>query len=587
MSAPRRFPALAARLVLLLPLLGPLACGGGGGPPAAAPLSFDVLLPEGAAEGAVDGRLLLLISADTTGEPRFQVNDNVTSAQVFGVDVEGWAPGTTRTVDGSAFGYPVPALGGLPAGPYRVQALLNRYETFRRSDGHVVKLPPDRGEGQVWSRKPGNLHSVAAALQVDPGSRTPLRLELTETIPAIPDPPETPFVKHVRIRSERLSEFWGTDMYLGAHVLLPAGFDTHPQARYPLAVFHGHFPYDFGGWRETPPDLDTPCEYSARFDLDCYNHVQDSAAWALHQEWTGPDFPRMLVIEIQHANPYYDDSYAVNSANLGPYGDAITYELIPEIERRFRGLGEGWARFLYGGSTGGWEAMAAQVFYPDEYNGAFIACPDPIDFRAYTVVNLYEDRNAYYTEGPFRRTPRPGFRNYKGHLTATLEQMNHREMAIASRGRSGDQWDIWQAVYSPVGEDGYPKPIWDKRTGEIDPSVAAYWRDNYDLTHILQRDWTTLGPRVAGKLHIYVGDMDNYYLNNAVYLAEEFLESTTDPYYAGEVDYGDRAEHCWNGDHTRGNGYSRLRYIQMFAPRIVDRIERSAPRGADLTSWRY
>ncbi|MCA9738195.1 MAG: hypothetical protein KC645_11280 [Gemmatimonadetes bacterium] len=587
MSAPRRFPALAARLVLLLPLLGPLACGGGGGPPAAAPLSFDVLLPEGAAEGAVDGRLLLLISADTTGEPRFQVNDNVTSAQVFGVDVEGWAPGTTRTVDGSAFGYPVPALAALPAGTYRVQALLNRYETFRRSDGHVVKLPPDRGEGQVWSRKPGNLHSVAAALQVDPGSRTPLRLELTETIPAIPDPPETPFVKHVRIRSERLSEFWGTDMYLGAHVLLPAGFDTHPQARYPLAVFHGHFPYDFGGWRETPPDLDTPCEYSARFDLDCYNHVQDSAAWALHQEWTGPDFPRMLVIEIQHANPYYDDSYAVNSANLGPYGDAITYELIPEIERRFRGLGEGWARFLYGGSTGGWEAMAAQVFYPDEYNGAFIACPDPIDFRAYTVVNLYEDRNAYYTEGPFRRTPRPGFRNYKGHLTATLEQMNHREMAIASRGRSGDQWDIWQAVYSPVGEDGYPKPIWDKRTGEIDPSVAAYWRDNYDLTHILQRDWTTLGPRVAGKLHIYVGDMDNYYLNNAVYLAEEFLESTTDPYYAGEVDYGDRAEHCWNGDHTRGNGYSRLRYIQMFAPRIVDRIERSAPRGADLTSWRY
>ncbi len=98
----------------------------------------------------------------------------------------------------------------------------------------------------------------------------------------------------------------------------------------------------------------------------------------------------MIIIEIQHANPYYDDSYAVNSANLGPYGDAITYELIPYLEKKYRCLGAGWARFLYGGSTGGWEALAVQVFYPDEYNGCWAACPDPIDFRAYTVVNIYQ-----------------------------------------------------------------------------------------------------------------------------------------------------------------------------------------------------
>jgi hypothetical protein len=146
---------------------------------------------------------------------------------------------------------------------------------------------------------------------------------------------------------------------------------------------------------------------------------------------------------------------------------------------------------------------------------------------------------------------------------------------------------VWEAVYSPVGEDGYPRRIWDKRTGAIDPAVAAHWRENYDLGHILRRDWGKgLGRKLQGKVNLYVGDMDNYYLNNAVYLVEEVLEKA-DPPYGGEVDYGDRAEHCWNGDHTRPNALSRLRYHQMFIPRAAARLLRSAPPGADLTSWRY
>jgi hypothetical protein len=376
-------------------------------------------------------------------------------------------------------------------------------------------------------------------------------------------------------------------MYLGAHVLVPEGFDEHPEARYPLMVFHGHFPYTFGGWSEKRPDPNLEPEYSARFDLEGYNKIVQESAYDFYEQWTGPDYPRVLVIQIQHANPYYDDSYAVNSENLGPYGDANTYELIPHIEREFRGIGEGWSRFLYGGSTGGWEALAAQVMYPDDYNGCYAACPDPIDFRAYTVVNLYEDKNAYYPESSWKKTPRPGHRDYLGHVSTTLEQMNRRELVLGSKSRSGQQWDIWEAVYSPVGRDGYPMRIWDKLTGEIDEEVAQHWRENYDLSYIMQRDWATLGPKLEGKVHIYVGDMDNYYLNNAVYLTEKFLESTTNPYYGGEVDYGDRAEHCWNGDQTRPNGLSRLRYNQMFIPKAVERMEKSAPTGADLTSWRY
>jgi len=414
-----------------------------------------------------------------------------------------------------------------------------------------------------------------------------IKISLDQVMPEIPDPPETKFIKHVRIQSKLLTDFWGTPVYLGAHVLLPAGFDEHPQARYPLIVYHGHFPYTFEGFREDPPDPNLEPDYNERFHLRGYNRIVEEEAYAFYKYWTASDTPRFLIIEIQHANPFYDDSYAVNSANLGPYGDAINYELIPYIEQQFRGIGEGWARFTYGGSTGGWEALATQVFYPDLYNGCWASCPDPIDFRAYTVVNVYEHQNAYYLESRWKRTPRPGQRNYLGEVLCTLEESNHRELALGTRTRSGDQYDIWEAVFSPVGQDGYPRRIWDKLTGQIDHDTAAYWQEHYDLRYILERDWKTLGPKLTGKIHIYCGDMDNYYLNNAVYLMEDFLKKTKDPYYDGEVDYGDRAEHCWNGDHSSPNYISRLRYHQLHIPKIMERIKKSAPVGADLASWRY
>ncbi len=549
---------------------------------------FAISFPAARSATPLDGRVLLLISSDSSAEPRFQISDGPNTQLVFGVDVEGLAPGHDAVIDAAAFGYPLESLSQLPSGRYRVQALLNRYETFRRSDGHVVRLPPDRGEGQQWNRKPGNLYSEPRWITIERGRSATVRLSMDQEIPPIADPPETRYIRHERIQSRLLSDFWGRPMFLGAHVLLPEGFESHPNARYPLVVFHGHFPYTFDGFREAPPDPNLAPDSSARFRLRGYNRIQQEHAHQFYRDWTGPSFPRVLLVTIQHPTPYYDDSYAVNSANNGPYGDAIMRELIPYLEQKYRGIGQGWARFTYGGSTGGWEAMAVQVFYPDEFNGAWIACPDPIDFRAYTMVNIYRDTNAYYVTSRWKRTPRPGQRNWLGEVSTTLEQANHRELALGTRSRSGDQWDIWEAVYSPVGPDGYPARIWDKRTGSINREVASYWREHYDLTHILRRDWGTLGPRLRGKLHIYVGDMDNYYLNNAVYLTEEFLRSATNPPADAEVDYGDRAEHCWNGDHTRPNALSRLRYHQMFIPRIMDEIRRGPlPVGADTVSWRY
>lgn len=545
-----------------------------------------VKLPAELADNPVDGRLLLMFSAATEGEPRFQITDGPATGQVYGIDVENWKPGTSITIGNDATGYPLATPADLPSGTYQVQALLHKYETFNRSDGHTVKLPMDRGEGQQWNRAPGNLLSTPRSITIT-SAKQKIAINLDQSIALIEPAKDTEWIKHIKIRSKMLSDFWGRDMYIGAHVLLPKGWAEHPDVKYPLAIMHGHFPQDFGGFRTSPPDPDLECVDSKRFGIPCYNRVEQEEAHDFYKAWSGPDFPRVLAIKIQHANPFYDDSYAVNSENLGPYGDAITYELIPYIEEEFRGIGEGWSRFVYGGSTGGWEALAVQVLYPDDYGTCYAACPDPIDFRAYTVVNLYEDENAYFLKSGLKRTERPGHRDSLGHVSSTLREMNQREHALGSKSRSGQQWDIWEAVYSPVGADGYPQRIWDKVTGKINPTVAAHWKENFDLTWILKRDWATLGPKLVGKLNIYCGDMDNYYLNNAVYLTEEFLEGTTTPYYNGEVAYGDRAEHCWNGDPTEPNAITRLRYHRMFIPKWAKSVGLLAPRGADLTSWRY
>ncbi|MGO9240642.1 MAG: hypothetical protein ACLQBJ_07500 [Bryobacteraceae bacterium] len=546
---------------------------------------FTIVFPPARSERPLDGRLLLLLSTDPSAEPRLQITDSFNTQLVFGLDVENWKPGTLMKIGDNAFGYPIRSLSQLTPGEYTVQALLNRYETFHLADGRVVKLPPDRGEGQQWQSKPGNIYSQPLKLHIGP-SGAPVTLTLDQEILPIAPPQDTKYVRHLRIRSERLSKFYGTDMYLGANVLVPEGFDQHPEAHYPLIINHGHFPADFDGFRTEPPDPNLKPDYSERFHLSGYNKIVQQEAYDFYKKWTGPGFPRLLIVEIQHANPYYDDSYAVNSANVGPYGDAIMYELIPEIERRFRGLGQGWARFTYGGSTGGWEALAVQLFYPDEFNGAFCACPDPIDFRAYTVIDIYTDRNAYFVEGPHMRVPRPAMRNYLGQISATAESTNYLELALGTKTRSGGQWDIWEAVFSPAAPDGYPMRLWDKLTGEIDHSVAEAWK-KYDLRYQLETNWATLGPKVRGKLHIYVGEADTYYLNNAVYLMDDFLKQASNPPADAEVTYGARAEHCWNGDPTQPNAISRLRYNTMYVPKIVARMEQTAPVGADLKSWRY
>jgi len=575
---------------------------------------FAVSFSEPQSPQALDGRILLMISTDGRSEPRLQIKNGPDTQLVFGIDVDQLKPGRVAVVGESAPGYPLKTIREIPPGEYWVQAVLHRYETFHRGDGRTLKLPMDRGEGQQWNKAPGNLYSTPKKMRVDPGKAELVEIALDKVIPPIAPPADTKYVKHVKIQSERLTKFWGRPMFLGAIVLLPEGFDEHPQARYPLMIQHGHFQRTLDGFRERPPEPKPEAtdgapdpkvaqrvepirealkgrpyvEQLPEYRTDPrYQKIAEEYAYKLFKDWTAPGFPRMIQVIIQHANPYYDDSYAVNSANCGPYGDAITYELIPYVEKTFRGIGAGWARVLYGGSTGGWESLAAQVFYPDEYNGTWSACPSPVDFRAFQQVNIYEAKNAYYLDSKWKRSPRPGLQNFLGDISCTLEEIYQLESALGSKGRSGGLRDGYHAVWSPVGEDGYPKPLWDRTTGKINPQVAAHMRESYDLRHILERDWKKLGPKLKGKLHLYCGDMDNYFLVNAVYLLHEFLESTSDPYYGGSVEYGDRFEHCWSGDYQNPNSISRLTYVQRFAPKMAEHLLKTAPAGADTSSWRY
>jgi hypothetical protein len=558
-----------------------------------APLSAQnviVSFPAARSAQPLDGRLLLLLSNDPSDEPRMQIDDTPRSQIVFGTTVDGWKPGEPVAITDAASGYPVRKLSEVPPGDYTVQAVLNIYQTFHRGDGKTVKMAPDRGEGQHWNLAPGNLMSKPRKIHIGPGAPA-VTVVLDEVISPIKPEPETKYIRHIRIQSALLTKFWGTPMFLSAIVMVPEGFDRHTEAHYPLMIFHDHFASSFNDFRETPPDPNLKPDYSERFHLAGYNRIQQQEAYDNFKQWTAPGTPRVLIVKLRHPNPFYDDSYAVNSANVGPYGDAIETELIPAIEKQFRGIGQGWARFLYGGSTGGWESIAVQMFYPEHYNGAFIACPDPVDFHAYMTSDLYRDENMFFLPGANKQVEQPAMRDYLGHTLISVRDNVAYEAALGDHGRSGEQFDIWQAVFSPVGPDGYPQPIFDKQTGVIDHKTADYWRQHYDLNAILQRDWLTLGPKLQGKLHLYVGSDDTYFLNDAVYLMEDFLKTTGTPGhgvpYDGEVKYGPRAEHCWNGDPTKLNAYSRLHYNQMYLPQIMERIAKTAPAGADLTSWRY
>jgi Putative esterase len=472
---------------------------------------FDVSFPGSARSQPLTGRIFVVLSKKDSPEPRFQASNwRNSETPFFALDVDQMKPGQIAVINAAATGYPLQNMKDVPPGDYFVQAVANVYTQFHRSDGHTIWAHMDQWEGQKFDRSPGNLYSEIRKIHFD-GSST-VKVELTNVIPPLNAPQDTAWVKHVKIQSKMLTEFWGHPMYVGATVLLPKDYDKHPDQRYPVIYIQGHF------------GLNPPFNFTE--NAAAGGRGQNGAAFA--KEWMADDFPRMIAVTFQHPTPYFDDSYAVNSANNGPYGDALMKELIPQLEQQFRMSRVPNERLLTGGSTGGWESLAWELYYPEFFGGTWTFYPDPLDFRKWEMIDIYSDPNAFEVPG-FNYVPRerPMMRTAEGQTIETVRMKSLLEATLGSKGRSCEQYDAWEAVYGPVGEDGYPQQLWDKLTGKIDHNVANYMRDHgYDLNQFAQRNWSRIGPLVKGRIHLYVGDMDNYSLNLGVYMFEDFMKTT-------------------------------------------------------------
>ena len=450
----------------------------------------------------VTGRLLVILGPTNAAEPRHSLTaTGLSSPPRLGRDVGPFDGRRAVVLDAESALFPQRDLSEVPAGIYRAQAVLmtNR---------------------DVWLHDaPGNLYSTPQLIRFDPARRQRHVLTLDQRIPEETLPPETNQLKFLKLRSEKLSAFWGRPMFLRAGIILPKGWENEPSRRYPLVIQIGGF-----GTR--------------------FNHVVDMmrAGSSFERTWNADDTPRFILLQLDGAGPL-GDPYQVNSDNQGPYGDAVVQELLPYVEAAYRGLGQPHARFLTGGSTGGWVSLALQVFYPTVFGGCWSGFPDPTDFRALQLVNLYQETNAFVNTAGFER---PCAREINGDTQFTMRHETQLENVLGlgdSYVFSGQQWGSWNATYSPRLPKGIPASIWDPLTGRIDSTVAADWK-RYDLRLLLEQHWPLLGPQLKGKIHIWMGDADTYFLDTATRYFDEFLRGVQPPAEA-RIEFGPRQPHGW------------------------------------------
>jgi hypothetical protein len=536
---------------------------------------FEVAVSPSAYPQPLTGRLVLVVAKTDKPEPRAQVSPQ--GPAVFGLDLEQLPAGRTVAVTSDAVGFPS-SLAGLPAGDYYVQAVVDVYTRLPRADGHTIWAHMNDGRIETFNFAGGNLYSDVQRVHVGTGGT--VRLIVSHVIPPATRPADTEWIKHVAIQSPTLTRFWGHPIFIHAWVLLPKGYAEHPDVRYPALYVLGHAPTPFN-FSTKPPEQragQTPA-VEVRRGARINPTTGTESGYDFYQQWISDSSPRVVAITLEQQTPYFPDSYSVNSANNGPYGDAVVQEVMPELERRFRLIPKPYARQLEGASTSGWQTLAMQLQHPDYFGGAWVLQPDPIDFHRYQLTDIYEDTSAFGVPvGPMTTTERPFRRTVEGQVLWTTRQLSRFEAVLGSHGRSSYQLEGWEAVYGPMGPDGYPVPLWDKLTGTIDRATANYMRDHgFDLRDFAERSWPTLGPKIVGKLHFFCGDMDNFYLNVPVYRFEDFLKRTTNPHYEAEFTYGRPMKgHSWHS-------YTWAEMVRMMSSAVA----RAAPAGENVASWHY
>ncbi len=448
-----------------------------------------------------NGRIFLFVNKSNR-EPRLNTWPSATN-MIFATNIGNWNPNKTFVFDGSAKTIKSIdiSLDNLPEGKYNIQVLW------------------DQDEWDSGINVPGNLYSESFSIDLKE-SKT-VELPLSKII----EPEklaQNKYLKEVDIASAVLTAWWGKEVRLKAAVFLPKSFFDEPGKRYPVR-------YNVAG-------------YGGRYTRA--SRMLRNIDW-LHSE----EAPEIIHVFLDGYGPF-GDCYQLNSENSGPYGTALTEELIPYIEKEFRGLGTPESRFVEGCSTGGWVSLALQLIYPDFFGGCFSYSPDPVDFNNFQLINIYKDENAYYNEFDYLR---PVVRDITGEPVVSQKDFTQLENVLGrtdSYITSGEQFSAFTALYSPKGENGLPQPLFDPVTGEIDHEVASYWQ-KYDLTHFVETNWKTLGPKIQGKIWIWGADMDNFYLNPALRVFEKMLQKMDNPKSDASIHFTPMTGHCEEYNDTK------------------------------------
>lgn len=457
------------------------------------------------------GRIFLFIAEANNREPRLNTWPNK-SNRIFATNPENWDgvkpfvfDGTTslnKSVDLS--------LNKLPNRKYTVQVLW------------------DQNFSESRINAPGNLYSEA--ITIDLTENKIIDLPLTKVIQPV-KLAEHKLLKEIDIKSEILSAWWGKEMRLKAAVILPRNFYEKPEQKYAVR-------YNIAG-------------YGGRYTRA--SRFLQNMDW-----WTSDEAPEILNVYLDGEGPF-GDCYQLDSENSGPYGTALIKELIPYIEKEFRGLGTPDSRFVEGCSTGGWVSLALQLFYPDFFGGCFSYSPDQVDFENCQLINIYKDENAFYNEFDYLR---PLVRDFTGEPILSQKDFIQFENVLGYSDTyvtSGGQFSAFTALFSPKGEDGLPKPMFDPVTGKIDREVAEYWR-KHDLKVFVKNNWETLGPKIQGKIWAWTGDMDNFYLNPALRAFDEMLKTMENPKSDASINFSPMKGHC--------SEYNEIKVIQQIEEKL-------------------
>ena len=444
------------------------------------------------------GRLILHISSQNTVEPKNK------SEVVIGITAENWDPE-------KPFVFDTKQKNVLKKGFDKIKGHLAEKYYYQV----VYKQNITDGNENVA----GNIYSEVDSFQLSNKAKLQLILQ-KKFLPTVIV--QHPFVKTVEIKSKYLSEFFGSPRYLKAAILLPSGYFDHPDAHYPICY--------------RAPGL------NGRFDkINGMISNKDFTDW-----WFSKQAPQVIYVFLDSQGPYAD-TYQVDSENNGPCGKALTEELIPAIEKMVNYQPDSKKRYLAGASTGGWVALGLQIFYPDFFDGTWSYSPDPVDFEHYGLIDIYHDSTIFYNKYGYLQ---PGRRTTLGEPTLSMKEWIEGENIVSVTGDyrvSGGQFGAYNAVFGPSGTDGLPTLMFDPFTGKIDHSIAKQW-EKYDLKKVLEKNWTSLGPKLQGTIWIWTGDMDGLYSNVATRFLQKFIEKTENPKSDAVIKFTPMAGHTqeWN-----------------------------------------